>query len=101
MIVGAPLFGEVDYDRSLRTKVRALGIEDRVEFAGFVDDVPALLADFDVLVHASIIPEPYGQVVVEGMAAGLPVVATGAAVPPRSSRPRSTGCSWLRTTSTR
>jgi glycosyltransferase involved in cell wall biosynthesis len=29
----------------------------------------------DVAVHASIVPEPFGQVVVEAMAAGLPVVA--------------------------
>jgi glycosyltransferase involved in cell wall biosynthesis len=29
-----------------------------------------------VLVHASVIPEPFGQVVVEGMSARLPVVAS-------------------------
>jgi glycosyltransferase involved in cell wall biosynthesis len=29
----------------------------------------------DALIHASVIPEPFGQVVVEGMAAGLAVVA--------------------------
>jgi glycosyltransferase involved in cell wall biosynthesis len=29
-----------------------------------------------VLVHASIVPEPFGQVVIEGMAVGTPVVAT-------------------------
>ena len=28
-----------------------------------------------MLVHASLIPEPFGQVVLEGMAAGLPVLA--------------------------
>ena len=28
-----------------------------------------------MLVHASVIPEPFGQVVLEGMAAGLPVIA--------------------------
>jgi glycosyltransferase involved in cell wall biosynthesis len=32
-------------------------------------------------VHASVIPEPFGQVVVEGMALGLPVVASGAGGP--------------------
>jgi glycosyltransferase involved in cell wall biosynthesis len=35
----------------------------------------AELHDLDVLVHASTSPEPFGQVVLEGMAAGLPVVA--------------------------
>jgi glycosyltransferase involved in cell wall biosynthesis len=34
-----------------------------------------------VLVHSSTVPEPFGQVVVEGMAAGLPVVAAAAGGP--------------------
>jgi glycosyltransferase involved in cell wall biosynthesis len=32
----------------------------------------------DVVVHASSLPEPFGRVVVEGMLAGRPVVATNA-----------------------
>jgi glycosyltransferase involved in cell wall biosynthesis len=35
----------------------------------------------DVVVHASVIPEPFGQVVLEGMAAGLPVIATASGGP--------------------
>ena len=50
-------------------------------FAGFRDDVFAALAELDVLVHASTLPEPFGQVVIEGMAAGLPVVAAAAGGP--------------------
>ena len=42
---------------------------------------PAELAEVDALVHASVIPEPFGRVIVEGMAAGLPVVAAGAGGP--------------------
>jgi len=33
------------------------------------------------VVHASIIPEPFGQVVIEGMAAGRPVIASAAGGP--------------------
>jgi glycosyltransferase involved in cell wall biosynthesis len=40
------------------------------------DDVARWLEGADVVVHASRIPEPFGQVVVEGMAAGAAVVAT-------------------------
>ena len=58
-----------------------LGVAERVLFAGFVDDIPSLLTDTDVVVHASVIPEPFGQVVLEGMAAGLPVVAAAAGGP--------------------
>jgi glycosyltransferase involved in cell wall biosynthesis len=75
VIVGAPLFGEDDVERSLHQLAHRLGIDERVEFRGFRDDVNAELTRLDVVVHASRLPEPFGQVVVEGMAAGLPVVA--------------------------
>ena len=76
VIVGSPLFGEEGYELQLRNLVGDLGLEDRVEFRGFREDVWAELASFDVLVHASVIAEPFGQVVLEGMAAGLPVIAS-------------------------
>lgn len=80
-IVGAPLFGEQPYDESLRHLVRRLGIAGRVDFVGFRDDIAGELAQLDVLVHASRLPEPLGQVVQEGMRAGLPVVAADAGGP--------------------
>lgn len=81
VIVGAPLFGEDAYEAQLRRRTKALGLEPRVEFTGFSEDVWSVLRDLDVLVHASVTPEPFGQVIVEGMAAGLPVVATRAGGP--------------------
>lgn len=81
-IVGAPLFGEHDYEASVRAQVEKLGVGERVEFLGFRDDVVAVLAQTDIVVHASTHGEPFGQVVIEGMAAGKPVVATdGGALP--------------------
>lgn len=81
IVVGGALFGEDDYAQSLVDLAQRLGIADRVEFRGHVDDVEAEYAALDVLVHASTIPEPFGQVVLEGMAAGLPVVAADAGGP--------------------
>jgi len=75
VLVGSPMFGEEDYERRLRALTIELGLTGRVEFRGFREDIWRELASFDVLVHASIIPEPFGQVVLEGMAAGLAVVA--------------------------
>jgi glycosyltransferase involved in cell wall biosynthesis len=75
VIVGAPLFGEDLYGLKIKALAAELGLDGRVQFTGFQGDVYAQLARFNVLVHASIIPEPFGQVIVEGMAAGLPVVA--------------------------
>jgi glycosyltransferase involved in cell wall biosynthesis len=75
VVVGTPLFGEESYERELHNLAARLGLADRVEFRGFREDIWPELASFDVLVHASVTPEPFGQVVLEGMAAGLPVIA--------------------------
>jgi glycosyltransferase involved in cell wall biosynthesis len=48
---------------------------------GFREDVWSELATLDIVVHASIVPEPGGQVVLEAMAAGVPVVAADAGGP--------------------
>lgn len=77
-IVGAPLFDAEDYEAELRDLAQDLGIAGQVDFLGFREDIPAVLAGLDVLVHASISPEPFGLVVIEGMAAGVPVVAADA-----------------------
>lgn len=81
-IIGAALFKEQQYEQEMRELARTLGLEDAVEFTGFRNDVPDLMRKLDILVHASTTGEPFGQVIVQGMAAGKPVVATnGGGVP--------------------
>ncbi len=81
-IIGAALFAEAEFEAKLRALVRELGLEDAVEFRGFCADVPAEIAALTVCVHASTRAEPFGQVIIEAMAAGVPVVATnGGGVP--------------------
>jgi len=80
-VVGSALFGEDAYASSLVEQSTELGIAGQVEFRGFREDVWDELAQLDVLVHASIRPEPFGQVVLEGLAAGVPVVAANAGGP--------------------
>ena len=75
VLVGSAMFGEEAYERELHELAGSLGIAQRVDFRGFREDIWPELASFDVLVHASLIPEPFGQVVLEGMAAGLAVLA--------------------------
>lgn len=90
-IVGGPMFGEERYERELAALAASLGIADRVDFRGFRENVWAELAGFDALVHASLTPEPFGQVVLEGMAAGLPVIAPDAGGPASLIRHGDTG----------
>ena len=81
-IIGSAMFGEAEYETQVRQQVQRLGLSGQVEFTGFCEDVYARIQDLDILVHASTIGEPFGQVVVEGMVSGKPVVATnGGGVP--------------------
>jgi glycosyltransferase involved in cell wall biosynthesis len=49
---------------------------------GFQNDIAAAIHSLDILVHASTVGEPFGQVIVQGMACGKPVIATnGGGVP--------------------
>jgi glycosyltransferase involved in cell wall biosynthesis len=52
------------------------GIAHRIRFLGHRGDVPALMASADVLCQPNLGPEPFGIAFVEGMHAGLPIVAT-------------------------
>jgi glycosyltransferase involved in cell wall biosynthesis len=81
-IIGAPLFAERAYEADLRKLCDELNLNDTVEFAGFVENVPSRIAELDIVVHASTTGEPFGQVIIEGMAEQKPVVATnGGGVP--------------------
>ena len=76
LLAGTAMFGEDDYVAELHSQVDRLGLQGKVEFLGHVDPIEAFLPTVSILVHASTSPEPFGQVVIEGMAAGIPVVAT-------------------------
>ncbi|HEV7993873.1 MAG TPA: glycosyltransferase family 4 protein [Gemmatimonadaceae bacterium] len=79
LIVGGALFsGEAPYEAELRARAELPSFAGRVHMLGARDDVPRLLAACDVVVHASVLAEPFGRVLVEAMLAGRPVVATRA-----------------------
>jgi glycosyltransferase involved in cell wall biosynthesis len=79
VFVGDTLFhGDKPHEDELHRIARDLGVQDRVHFLGFRDDIPALMRAMDVVVHASTQPEPFGRVIVEGMLAKRPVIAARA-----------------------
>lgn len=78
LLVGDALFGEEDYVASLHHLVQDLGLQDRVKFLGFRQDIPQLMTACDLVVHSSTAPEPFGRVIVEAMLSGTPVIAAAA-----------------------
>ena len=82
LIVGGPEVSCPHLPQELKQLAGSLGLGEAVHFTGHRQDVARMLAAMDILVHASIAPEPFGRVLIEGMAAAKPVVAsTGGAVP--------------------
>lgn len=69
--------GDEAYAAGLHETVTRLGLEATVAFLGERSDTPAIMAASDIVLHASTRPEPFGLVVVEGMALGRAVVAAG------------------------
>lgn len=63
------------YGRTLQALIDQLELNGRVRIVGFQNDVPSFLQSINVFAFASR-SEGFGQVVVEAMAAGRPVVAS-------------------------
>ncbi|MBV8458824.1 MAG: glycosyltransferase family 4 protein [Acetobacteraceae bacterium] len=78
IMVGEALFGETKHREQLRAHASRLGVVDRVHWLGFRTDLPQLMRAVDVVVHASTLAEPFGRVIVEGMMAKRPVLASDA-----------------------
>ncbi len=73
-IVGEP--SEKRTLAELKGLVNRLGLEETVEFTGRESDIPQLLSRVDLVVLPSTGQEAFGRVLIEGGAAGVPVVAT-------------------------
>jgi L-malate glycosyltransferase len=69
------LVGDGPLRPGLERMAAELGIKDKVLFTGERHDIPALLASFDISVLISS-SESLSNVILESMAAGIPVVAT-------------------------
>jgi glycosyltransferase involved in cell wall biosynthesis len=72
---GGNIFGDAAwYERELKAEIVRRGLAHRVLLPGHQEDIPALLAALDILVHASS-NEPFGTILLEAGAARLPIAA--------------------------
>ncbi|AWI76845.1 glycosyl transferase [Parazoarcus communis] len=69
------ILGKGRLEKSLRAQVESLGIAGKVRFLGQVPQAWQAFAAFDVFALSSD-HEPFGMVLLEAMAAGVPVIAT-------------------------
>ena len=65
----------IEYEANLKNTAIDAGLENRVHWLGYRQDVPNLMANATLLVHAAH-QEPLGRVLLEATVAGLPIVAT-------------------------
>jgi glycosyltransferase involved in cell wall biosynthesis len=81
LIVGGDSYGlSPQYADHVREEVVRLGLEDSVTLTGEVPDAGPYIEAMDVLVNASD-PEPFGIVLLEGMARGVAVLAVNSGGP--------------------
>lgn len=68
--------GDEAYERTLRQRAARCGMEDRIEWRGFVDETNDIYRDIDVCAVPSRFREPFGLVAAEAGVRRIPVVAT-------------------------
>ena len=76
LIVGDTLSSYVSYEKSVKQKVKDLGLENQIKFLGFREDVSSIFKQSDLFIHPAISPDPLPTVLFESLHNELPSVAT-------------------------
>jgi glycosyltransferase involved in cell wall biosynthesis len=76
LIVGDTLSSYVSYEKSVKQKVKDLGLENQIKFLGFREDVSSILKQSDLFIHPAISPDPLPTVLFESLHNNLPTAAT-------------------------
>ncbi len=84
-------FESEEYQSEVLALADRLGVADRIEWTGFVSDVGEQLRRMDLFVLPSLFGEGLPMVVLEAMAAGVPVVASRVEGIPEAIRDREQG----------
>jgi glycosyltransferase involved in cell wall biosynthesis len=69
-------FETEDYERFVKADAQRLGVSDLIEWTGFRSEIDKELAVMDLLVFPSLLAEGLPMVIIEAMAAGVPVAGS-------------------------
>lgn len=70
------LIGAGDFESELKRRVNNKGLEKNILFTGHITNVKDYIEKSSLIVHTSIVPEPFGMVIIEAMALEKVVIAT-------------------------
>lgn len=70
------LVGDGPLRNGLEDRVRSLGLTSKIKFLGWIEDVPAKIGTWNVIVHATTEREGLGNAMLEAMASSRALVAT-------------------------
>jgi L-malate glycosyltransferase len=76
--VGSSTPHDQQYRARLKQLIDEAGIGNNVRFTGYRSDVPSFINMMQFVVHASVLPEPFGMVVLEAMAHRKAVIGSRA-----------------------
>lgn len=76
IIAGSAFKGEESLEKELEDYIDAKQLNDKIILLGQVDDMDYFYNQIDIFVLPSTQPEPFGLVILEAMARGIPVIAT-------------------------
>ena len=76
LMVGDSSPNDAEYRQQVDQTIAALKLQETVLITGYRARVADYVAVMEVLIHASVEPEPFGRVLLEGMALSKPLVAS-------------------------
>lgn len=82
VLVGDSSPADAAYRQEVDGLTDELALRGRILITGYRTDVANYVAALDVQIHASVAPEPFGRVLLEGMALSKPLVASGGGAVP-------------------
>ena len=82
VLVGDSSPSDAAYRQEVDSLIDAWRLQGRVIITGYRDDVASYVAPLEIQIHASVSPEPFGRVLLEGMALSKPLVASGGGAVP-------------------